>query len=154
MPALPRYSHTQKDPFLSLILCGLALAIIAPAVIKGDKTDIFIASAIGFFFGSFALVFRQLTVEDQGDVLVIRFGPVPLFCRTMRYTDIKKVEVGRTLILDGWGVHLSIRGGWVWNNWGRDCVVVHFKSGVLRIGTDDAKNLAEFLERKIIESRC
>ena len=83
-------------------------------------------------------------------MLAIRFGPVPLFRRTVRYADIEKVEVGRTLILDGWGIHYSIRGGWVWNLWGRDCVVVHLKNGgVLRIGTDDAENLACFLEGKI-----
>jgi hypothetical protein len=31
----------------------------------------------------------------------IRFGPVALFRRTVRYSDIDKAEVGRTLILDG-----------------------------------------------------
>ena len=52
------------------------------------------------------------------------------------------------MILDGWGIHMSIRGGWVWNLWGRDCVVVHLKKGVLRIGTDDAANLPDFWRRK------
>lgn len=48
------------------------------------------------------------------------------------------------------GIHLSIRGGWVWNLWGRTCVVIHFKnSGTLRIGTDDASNLVEFLRSKV-----
>jgi hypothetical protein len=37
--------------------------------------------------------------------------------------DIGSVEIGRTLHLDGWGIHMSVRGGWVWNLWGRDCVV-------------------------------
>jgi hypothetical protein len=61
-----------------------------------------------------------------------------------------KVEVGRTLILDGWGIHYSIQGGWVWNLWGRDCVVVHIKKGgVLQIGTATAEKLALFLEGKI-----
>lgn len=46
-------------------------------------------------------------------------------------------------------IHLSIRGGWVWNLWGRDCVVVHLKNGTLRIGTNDAPNLCRFLESKI-----
>ena len=95
--------------------------------------------------------FHHLTVEDQGEKLAIRFGPVPLFGRTVRYADIVKVEVGRTLILDGWGIHLSLRGGWVWNLWGRDCVVLHLRKGVLRIGTDDAPNLAQFLEEKIVQ---
>lgn len=36
--------------------------------------------------------------------------------------------------------------------WGRTCVVVHFKNGgTLRIGTDDAENLAGFLAREIAE---
>ena len=36
-----------------------------------------------------------------------------------------------------------------WNLWGRDYVVVHRKKGVLRIGTDDAENLAGFLRKRI-----
>ena len=72
-----------------------------------------------------------------------------MFHRTVQYTDIESVEIGRTLLLDGWGIHMSIRGGWVWNLWGRNCVVVHLKiGGVLRNGTDDAENLARFLEEK------
>ena len=93
--------------------------------------------------------FHHLTVEDQGERLAIRFGPIPLFHKTVQYADIVKVEIGRTLILDGWGIHWSFRGGWVWNLWGRACVVVRLKKGLLRIGTDDAENLARFLEGKI-----
>lgn len=40
---------------------------------------------------------------------------------------------------------MSIRGGWGWNILGRDCVVVYMKKGTLRIGTDDAENLAVIL---------
>ena len=37
----------------------------------------------------------------------------------------------------------------MWNLWGRACVVVRFRNGgTLRIGTDDAENLARFLETK------
>jgi hypothetical protein len=53
--------------------------------------------------------------------------------------------------MDGWGIHMSIRGGWVWNLWGRDCVVIHFEKGMLRIGIDDAENLTAFLDGKISE---
>jgi hypothetical protein len=99
-----------------------------------------------------ASAFHYLNVVDDGDRLAIRFGPLPLFRRTVQYADIVKVEVGRTLILDGWGIHYSVRGGWVWNLWGRDCVIAHLKNGgVLRIGTDDAPDLAIFLEGKIAQ---
>jgi len=100
-----------------------------------------------------AVSFHHLTVADQGDRLSISFGPVPLFRRSVKYEDIVSAEVGRTTILDGWGIHLSLRGGWVWNLWGRDCVVIRFKNGgTLRVGTDDADNLALFIAQKSFRS--
>ncbi len=147
----PGYSHTQKAP-LCLILYSSALLCFALAWMVGSAPGSFIAAGVGLLIVLLAPAFHHLTVEDQGDRLTIRFGPLPLFGRTVRYADIEKAEVGRTLILDGWGIHYSIRGGWVWNLWGRDCVVVHFKNGgVLRIGTDDATNLVRFLEGKIAQ---
>jgi hypothetical protein len=99
-----------------------------------------------------APAFHHLTVVDEGDDLAIRFGPLPVFRRTVRYADIGKVEVGRRLLLDGWGIHYSVRGGSVWNLWGRDYVVLHLRQGgVLRIGTDDPENLAQFLEGKFAQ---
>ena len=59
-----------------------------------------------------------------------------------------RVETGRTMLLDGWGVHFSLAGGSVWNIWGRDCVVIRH-GGITRVGTDDAENLAAFLRTKI-----
>ena len=147
----PGYSHTQKAP-LCLILYGSALACFALAGMVGSAPGNFVAVAVGILIALLGPTFHHLTVVDQGDRLAIRFGPMPLFHRTVRYADIEKVEVGRTLLLDGWGIHYSIRGGWVWNLWGRACVVVHLKKGgVLRIGTDDAGSLARFLEGKVCE---
>ncbi len=109
----------------------------------------YVAVAVGGVLALFGPAVHHMTVEDRGDRLAIRFGPLPLLRRSVRYADIEKVEAGRTLVVDGWGVHYSVRGGWVWNLWGRDCVVAHFKDGgVLRIGTDDAENLVRFLEDK------
>ena len=146
---IPDYSHIQKAP-LSLSLCTMVIAGLGIAWHIGDTLGIYIAGGVGLLIALLAPVFHHLTVEDEGDLLAIRFGPVPLFRRTVRYADIGSVEVGRTLILEGWGVHWSMRGGWVWNLWGRDCAVVCFnEGGVLRIGTDDAWNLADFLQGQI-----
>jgi hypothetical protein len=144
----PGYSHTQRAP-MCLILYGSALACFAGACIIEETSVIFIVGGASLLMVLLAPAFHRLSVVDQGDVLAIRFGPLPLSRRTVRYTDIEMVEVGRTLVLDGWGIHYSITGGWVWNLWGRDCVEVHFKRGILRIGTDDATNLAGFLGGKI-----
>lgn len=102
-------------------------------------------------FEAFAASFHHLTVEDQGDRLSVSFGPIPLFHRSVRYEEIICAEIGRTTILDGRGIHMSLRGGWVWNLWGRDCVVLQLRKGILRVGTADAENLAKFIESRITE---
>lgn len=142
------YTHTQQAP-LCLMLYASALLCLVLGWVVSETSGIYVAVSLGLLIALLAPAFHHLTVVDKGDHLAIRFGPVPLFGRTVQYADIEKVEVGRTLVLDGWGIHYSIRGGWVWNLWGRDCVAVHLKNGVLRIGTDDAENLARFLEGKI-----
>jgi hypothetical protein len=96
------YSHTQKAP-LCLILYGSALVCFALAWVVGDTPGIYIGGGVGLLIALLGPCFHQLTVEDQGDVLAICFGPVPLFRRTARYADIGTVEIGRTLLLDGWG---------------------------------------------------
>jgi len=146
----PAYSHTQKAP-LCLVLYGSAMAMFVGVWLTyGEYPITLILGGVGIGMIFLAPAFHHLAVVDQGEFLAIRFGPLPLFRRKVRYANIMKAEVGRTLLLDGWGIHYSIRGGWVWNLWGRDCVVVQFRNGgVLRIGTDDAGNLARFLEGKI-----
>ena len=143
-------SHTQKAP-LCLLVYALAILFLALGWFVQDAPPIpWLFPPIGLLLLVVAASFHHLTVEDQGDVLSVRFGPVPLFRKAVHYPDIMSVEVGQTLLLDGLGIHMSVRGGWVWNLWGRDCVVVHFRNGgTLRIGTDDAESLAGFLKGKI-----
>jgi len=54
-------------------------------------------------------------VADLVDQLAIRFAPISLLQKTVPYNEIKGVETGRTLLLDGWAIHMTIRDGWVWN---------------------------------------
>jgi hypothetical protein len=116
----------------------------------GSSQGSYIGVAVGLLIAMAGPAFHYLVIMDEGDQLAIHFGPLPLFRKNVRYADMVKAEVGRTLILDGWGIHYSIRGGWVWNLWGRDCVVVYFRNGgILRLGTDDVASLAHFLKDKI-----
>ena len=105
---------------------------------------ILIGSAAGMLL--LALMFKTLTVRDEGDSLRIQFGPLPIFGRSILFANIDSVEQGRTSILDGFGIHLN-RGGWVWNLWGFDCVELTLKKGRrMRIGTDDPTGLVAFLK--------
>jgi hypothetical protein len=138
---------------MCLFVYGAAIWMFVGAVVcrNEDSWLPIVLVVAGVVMALLAACFHHLSVADVGDRLEIKFGPLPapFFRRFVFYDDIESVEVGRTLIIEGWGIHGSIRGGWVWNLWGRDCVVVRMSKGTLRIGTDDAGNLAEFLKRKI-----
>jgi hypothetical protein len=146
--ATPGYRHTQKGPWawllfgFGVLLLALGWALrempVVPVVIS-------ISGAIMLLLGA---SFQRLTVSDEGDRLAVRFGPLPLFGMRIRYSDMRSVEVSRTTLLDGWGIHLSLRGGWVWNISGWYCVLIDH-GGKTWLGTDDAENLARFLRSKI-----
>lgn len=145
----PGYQHTQRTPLCVDLFTIVGAIFVLILVWRKEPPMLWLLLPFGLL--ALTASFHRLTVKDQGDRLSIRFGPIPLFRRSVRYEDIEKVEVGRTLVLDGLGIHYSVRGGWVWNLWGWDCVVLHLKKGVLRVGSDDAENLARFLELKISE---
>lgn len=150
----PQYDHIQKSPlYLIIFVMGILQLIAATTFSPWGISNL--PGILLFFSGIFVIFlafgFQHLQVVDQGDFLNIRFGrlPLPLCSRKLIYKTIIKVEFGRTLLLDGWGIHYSIRGGWVWNIWGKDCVVVYCEKEILRIGTNDSAKLHAFLETKI-----
>lgn len=153
MSRQPDYRHVQRAPLCLVIYCLAGLFFVLAWVLRHLPGFEWL-----FLVGLFVLVLagsiHYLKTEDNGDRLSISFGPVPLFRRTVRYDEIESVEVGRTALLDGWGVHVSLRGGWVWNVWGRDCVVVRLRDGLLRIGTDEPERLAEFLNTKLLQQNA
>ena len=142
------YHHIQRAP-LCFLLYAIGVMFMVLGWILRNEPGVQLTFPVG---GSFVLLiaasFHHLTVEDQGDRLSIAFGPIPLFRRSVRYEDIVNVETGRTTILDGWGIHVSLRGGWLWNLWGRDGVVLRLRKGMLRVGTDDAEQLAEYVKTR------
>ena len=145
----PTYSHTQEAP-LWMILFGSSIPCFVLAWIAREQPVVLAVMLVaGLLVVVVGLAFHHLTVEDEGDRLAIRFGPLPFMETSIQYADIKGVEVGRTTILDGWGIHRNPWHGWIWNLWGRDCVVIHRQQGVLRVGSDEAENLAEFLKGKM-----
>ena len=96
-----------------------------------------------------AFSFRWLRVVDDGECLLLRFGPIPLFHKRFRYDRIVRAERDRTWILDGWGIHWVPGRGWTYNVWGRDCVRLTLAGGrTARIGTDDPEGLVRHLTPK------
>lgn len=149
-PPLVTYWHRQTGP-LCLLLYALAAVFLSIGwALRYEPVVSFVLPLCGLLILVLAPAVHHLTVADEGETLGVRFGPLPLFRTAIRYDDIRQIEIGRTTLLDGLGIHLSLRGGWVWNLWGRDCVVLHLRNGsIFRIGTDDAENLAGFIKTRI-----
>ena len=142
------YRHTQTGPwFLVLYVFGILMLGLG-WFLPSEPVVLAILPVTGAIVLFLAISFQSLTVADEGDRLAIRFGPLLLVEKRIRYADMRAVEPGRTTLLDGWGIHLSLRGGWVWNIWGWDCVVIHH-DGKTWLGTDDAENLVRFLKTKL-----
>lgn len=145
------YQHTQRAPLCLLFYVpGWLVAVVMILTLPDLPRDIGLVAAVLPCSLLFALApaFHYLRVSGNGEQLHIGFGPLPLFKTKIRYSEITAIELDRTTLLDGWGIHMSLRGGWVWNIWGRDCVKVTRSSGVIRIGTNDPARLAEFLKTR------
>lgn len=144
-----QYDHTQTAPlYLISVVVGIGMLIAGCLIPDWTMQIVFLSSGVLMFFIAFC--FQHLTVRDENDRLLIRFGPLPLFRRHLLYSDIQSAQRSRTTILDGWGIHLSPSGGWTWNLWGFDCVDVYLQKGrKVRIGTDDPQGLESFLKQRV-----
>jgi hypothetical protein len=142
------YRHTQRGPWC-LLLYAMAVGFLVAAWFVQLPELAYVFALSGVILAVVAASFHYLAVEDEFDRLVIRFGPLPFFRRSISYDNILDVQIGQTTFLDGWGIHMSMRGGWVWNIWGYDCVELRLRKGMPRVGTDDPQNLAAFLQQRL-----
>ncbi len=145
----PAYEHTQKGiirPILWASAVGcLVLMLFTPG---GELPHVLVLGAVALLFVFLSFAFAGLTVRDEGERLAVRFGPIPLFKRTIPYAMVTAVERDRSTFWAGWGIHWTLKG-MLWNIGGFDCVRVVTERRAVRIGTDDPDGLLEFLRAKV-----
>ncbi len=142
------YDHTQHGRWHYLFY-AVALATLAGAfVARSNAAVVAMNLAVAAILALCGLMFGSLTIEDEGEYLALRFGPLPLLRKTIRYADITGVEIGRTKIIDGWGLHYIPGRGWTYNVWGFACVKLTLGRKIVRVGTDDADELAKVIREK------
>jgi hypothetical protein len=149
----PAYVHTQEGG-LHHIVYGtavflLGMSLFFPGAFGPPLMWLFIAVPLVFL----AFCFVHLTTRDDGQTLAVEFGPIPAFRTRIRYAEMLEVEPGRTDFWDGWGIHYLPRRGMIYNLWGRDCVVITTRKGVIRVGTDDVSGLVYFLRSRMDDGR-
>jgi len=144
------YQHTQHGPMHHIISASAMLLFFISWVVPDQAPAVvpILLIVFGCLAVVFALSFRTLTVADDGDRLALRYGPLPLFRKSIVYSDITSVEAGKSSLIDGWGIHYVPSRGWTYNLWGYDCATVHLGEKIIRIGSDDLENLVAFLKQK------
>jgi len=144
------YDHTQKAP-LHLIFYPIIVALLVLAWVGRDESGVVLSTlGVAGTLVMVALMFKQLTVRDEGECLAIRYGPLPVFRKLIPYSKMESVEQGRSAIVDGWGIHWIPGRGFTYNLWGRDCAILMVEGRVFRIGSDDAEDLEAFLRGKVV----
>ncbi len=147
------YDHTQKG-ILHWLVAGTGAVCLASAsaAINAPAASWIVALlvAVGGLFLLLAPCFARLRVRDTGDALEIAFGPWRLFKRRVRYDEIVSADIGRSTLVDGWGIHRIPGRGWIWNIHGFRCVRLEFRDGsVLRVGTDEPEQLETLVRTRI-----
>ena len=151
------YNHTQYGRWHYVLLAFSAAMLVAAGLARHrlgvrlgheQMAVLNLVLIVAAVFALCGLMFGSLTIRDQGRWLALRFGPLPLIRKRICYADITGVEIGRTKIIDGWGIHYMPGRGWTYNLWGFDCVKLNLGRKIIRIGSDDAANLARFLREK------
>lgn len=146
------YTHTQKSPLSWLLLIfAIAILLVSPFV-NSDVKSLFLTYISASIFIVAGLCFHSLTIEDKGDHLLLRFGPLPLFKKSFHYAQFERIEPDRSIWIDGWGIHYIPGRGMIYNIWGFDCIKLIGKEKTVRIGSNDLRNLQIFLGTKIPQS--
>jgi hypothetical protein len=142
------YTHTQPGRWPYVLFAFTAATVAGAWLARRDPGAVVILVAIAAVFALCGLVFGSMTIRDEGDCLALRFGPLPLLSKKIRYADITGVEIGRTTILDGWGTHFMPGRCWTYNVWGFACVKLTLGRKIVRVGSDDAEGLAKVIREK------
>ena len=145
------YQHTQRSPLALLVLAIAAGMVVVAWVVPGPPPVFPILHAVAALLVVAACSFRTLTIRDAGSQLLVRFGPIPLFRMGLDYHLISEPRVAKSSLIDGWGIHWVPGRGMTYNVWGFDCVEMRVGKRLIRLGSDDAVNLAEFVRQRIAQ---
>ncbi len=143
-----QYNRTQKAP-LHYIFYAIVLVMLPILwAVKDEPGAVIVMSSVIAILLLVSGMFQNLTVRDEGDRLAVRYGPLPVFFKTIRYADITSIEPDRSTFIDGWGIHYVPGRGMIYNLWGFDCVKLQLGNRLIRIGSDDLQNLIDFLRQR------
>jgi hypothetical protein len=154
--ALMTYRHQQFCP-LAIVPCLCSACMYFVAWTFHDVAPLpvpLMSCAVGLLFAAVGTSIYRTTIADEGEELVLSFGPMTVYEKRFRYDNMTAVELGQLRFFDGLAGMVNLRREFVWNPrpGSHDCIVIHLKEGffrAVRIGTNDGANLARFLNDRL-----
>jgi hypothetical protein len=136
----------QTTLLLRWMTAPAALGLLFAGLVAGQGF-LFLLPALAL--GAISWAFSSLTVEVSNDELVWYFGP-GVSRNSISRSEIDSVTSIRNKWWWGWGIHLTPRG-WLYNVSGLYAVEASLLNGkTLRIGSDQAGQLVDALNRENI----
>jgi hypothetical protein len=155
-PVPATYCHTQHGRQIVLgTVFGLALALVVVASLSRETLAAvpwLVAALFAILVATFALFFR-LTVQVDRETVAAVFG-IGLVRKTVPIADIRRVDLVRTRIWWGFGIHWT-PSGWLYNVGGRWAVRLQLASDrPVMIGTDEPDALKAAIEAALERHRA
>jgi hypothetical protein len=138
----PLYEHRQFGKLWPLGILYLIVIVVIAAIFGDEMTATGVVSMLlgGVAIALALAVFSALTVTVDADEVQVAFG-VGWPRKRIARSDIVSHDPVCNSWLHGWGIRW-IKGGRLWNVWGRDAVELVLANGKkFRIGSDEPKKL-------------
>jgi hypothetical protein len=146
MESMQSYEHSQRATWMYVIPLALA-AVSVWGIFEGSPTPAWFLMGTNLILLIVIIDFSSLTIAVDSDGVHWFFG-FGWPSGHLHFDEIKTVEITRTTILEGWGLHYTIWHGWLWNVWGFQAVRLTYAGGRrVTLGTDDPQGLREAIER-------
>jgi hypothetical protein len=142
-----QYQHRQWGKTLLLVLSIGILVCLVLAIQNPTKYLIGLCSALGLLLC--IILFFSLSIEVSDQDLRWQFGP-GIIRKSVKLSEIAQVEVTRTNLIEGWGIHLTSRG-WLYNISGFKAVAIQLKNNQqFLLGTDEPEQLVSVIRQQLI----
>ncbi|MGB3404909.1 MAG: hypothetical protein WBA77_19655 [Microcoleaceae cyanobacterium] len=141
-----QYQHRQWGKTLLLVLSMGILVCLALAIQQPTGYLISLCIALGLLLCIILLFSLSIEVSDQD--LRWQFGP-GIIRKSVKLSEIAQVEVTRTYLIEGWGIHLTSRG-WLYNISGFKAVAIQLKNNQqFLLGTDEPEQLVSVIRQQL-----
>jgi hypothetical protein len=143
---MSRYEHTQPATVIvGALFLALAVCLVVARMVPDTRTIVLPVAAL---LAVCIWLFSSLTIAIGDRSLRWHFGS-GWIRREVPLADIAAIDIIRTRLIHGWGIHWT-RRGWLYNASGFDAVAVRLRGGKqFTLGTDEPVRLVAALRESV-----